>query len=208
MDDVCHRVLELAWAGYQRGCVPIGAAVTDPAGMIVAEARNRLLGEAAQPGQLSNSRVAHAEVNALAQLPAADSGGNAGYRLTSSVDPCCLCMGAVIVSGVGALSYLWADAYAGAASSMTLDNPQARRRRIGITGPGDPAAERVSGLLIFCHYRYVRPSTADAFRVFALADPGLDALARAPEVASLVAAASRSGESLDALLSQLEPYLA
>lgn len=203
MDDVCRRVLELAWAAYQEDCVPIGAAITDPAGVIVAEARNRLRDGAAPPGQLSNSRVAHAEVNALAQLPAADSGDNARYRLTSSVEPCCLCMGAVIVSGIGALSYLWADVYAGAATCMTLDNPQARRRRIQISGPGDPAAERLSGLLIFCHYLYVRPSTAEVFRMFARADPGLDALARVPEMADLVTGASRAGESLDTLQARL-----
>jgi tRNA(adenine34) deaminase len=203
MDDVCRRVLELAWAGYQQDCVPIGAAITDPAGVIVAEARNRLRDETTQPGQLSNSRVAHAEVNALAQLPAADSGGNAGYRLTSSVEPCCLCMGAVIVSGIGALSYLWADAYAGATTCMTLGNPQARRRRVEIAGPGDEAAERLSGLLIFCHYLYVRPSTPDVFRIFVQADPGLNALARTPDVASLVTSASRSGESLDTLRARL-----
>lgn len=203
MDDVCHRVLELAWTSYQQGCVPIGAAVTDPAGVIVAEARNRLRDGSAEPGQLSNSRVAHAEVNALAQLPARDSQTYTGCTLTSSVEPCCLCMGAVIMSGIGALSYLWADAHAGAATCMTVDNPQARRRRIKITGPRDAAAERLSGLLIFCHYLYVRPIPVHAFRAFAGADPGLDALARAPEVAGAVTRTSLSGGSLDSLQAQL-----
>jgi hypothetical protein len=147
-------------------------------------------------------------VNALAQLPAADSGSYTGYSLTSSVEPCCLCMGAIIMSGIGALSYLWADSHAGAATCMTVDNPQARRRRIEITGPRDAAAERLSGLLIFCHYLYVRPGLAHVVQAFALADPGLNALARAPEVAGLVTGASRSGEPLDAFLARLDSYLA
>jgi tRNA(adenine34) deaminase len=203
VDDVSHRVLELAWTSYQQGCVPIGAAVTDPAGVIVAEARNRLRDESAEPGQLSNSRIAHAEVNALAQLPAQSPQGHTGYSLTSSVEPCCLCMGAVIMSGIGTLSYLWADAHAGAATCMTVDNPKARRRRIKIAGPSDAAAGRLSGLLIFCHYLYVRPAPEHVFRAFAQADPGLDALARAPEVAGAVTGASQSGEPLDTLQARL-----
>jgi tRNA(Arg) A34 adenosine deaminase TadA len=203
VDDVSRRVLELAWTSYQRGCVPIGAAVTDPTGMIVAEARNRLRDESAEPGQLSNSRVAHAEVNALAQLPARSSQSYTGYALTSSVEPCSLCMGAVIMSGIGVLSYLWADAHAGAATCMTVDNPQARRRRIKITGPSDAAAERLSGLLVFCHYLYVRPIPEHVFRAFAQADPGLDALARAPDVAGVVTGASEYGEPLDILQARL-----
>ena len=66
------------------------------------------------------------------------------------------------MSGIGTLSYLWADAHAGAATCMTVDNPKARRRRIKIAGPSDAAAERLSGLLIFCHYLYVRPTPEHA----------------------------------------------
>ena len=107
------------------------------------------------------------------------------------------------MSGIGALSYLWADAHAGAATCMTVNNPKARRRRIKIPGPSGAAAGRLSGLLVFCHYRYVRPAPAHVFRTFAEADPDLDALARAPAVASAVTSASQSGEPLGTLQARL-----
>jgi hypothetical protein len=128
--------------------------------------------------------------------------------VTASVEPCCLCIGAVIQSGIGALSFLWADAHAGAATCMTVDNPQARRRRLEITGPHDALARRLSGLLVFCHYLYVRPGIEHVISTFALADPDLYALARTPDVADLVTQASRSAEPLDGFRAHLDPYLA
>ncbi|MCK9893010.1 hypothetical protein [Frankia sp. AgB32] len=49
------------------------------------------------PGQLAGSRIAHAEVNALAQLP---MGSFADHELYTSVEPCCLCMGAALQTGI------------------------------------------------------------------------------------------------------------
>jgi tRNA(Arg) A34 adenosine deaminase TadA len=208
VNDVWRRVLQLAWEGYRHGCLPIGAAVTDPAGIVVAEARNQLQAGAGRPGQLANSRVAHAEVNALAQLPSEGSAHYAGYSLTTNVEPCCMCMGAVIQSGIGTLWFSWADAHAGATACMTVDNPQVRRRRLQVIGPRDPFIERLTGLLIFCHYLYVRPGIDHVVSAFAIAEPDLHALARTLAVAEIVVEASRSGESLDGLLACLGPYLA
>jgi len=208
VNDVWRKVLQLAWDAYQRGCVPIGAAVADPSGTIVAEARNQLQGDASRPGQLANSRVAHAEVNALAQLPAGNSSLYVGYSLTTNVEPCCLCVGAAIQSGIGTVSYSWADAHAGAVTCMTVDNPQARRRRLKIVGPHDAVIERLTGLLIFCHYLYVRPGIEHVVSTFALAEPDVYALAKTPAVAEIVARARRTDEPLDGLLAHLDPYIA
>jgi hypothetical protein len=63
-----ERALELAWESFCGGTTPVGAVVTDAAGAIVTEGRGRRFEAAAPPGQLAWTPVAHAELNALAQL--------------------------------------------------------------------------------------------------------------------------------------------
>src|SRR5438105_15901057 len=61
--------LEQAWAAYAAGTVPVGAAIADVHGVVVAQGRNRIWDEPA-PGQIGRTRLAHAEGNALLALPA------------------------------------------------------------------------------------------------------------------------------------------
>src|SRR5438552_15418660 len=56
--------LEQAWAAYAAGTVPVGAAIADVHGVVVAHGRNRLWDEAA-PGQIGRTRLAPAEANAI-----------------------------------------------------------------------------------------------------------------------------------------------
>ncbi len=69
-DGGWERALELAWQAFCAGTTPVGAVVLNAEGIVVAEARGRRYETAAPPGQLAGSHVAHAEVNALAQLGA------------------------------------------------------------------------------------------------------------------------------------------
>lgn len=203
---VWRRVLELAWDAYASGCVPIGAVVTDGSGAIVAEARNHLFGEAL-PGQLSNSRVAHAELNALAQLPGDTGASYADHSVFSNVEPCVLCIGAMLQTGVGAVHYGWADAHAGAATCMTIDNPLVRRRRLRVVGPSDPVVERLTGLLVLSHYVHVRPGLEHVVATFGGSDPAALGLVTTPAVTGALAESAHLGAPLDALLSDLEPWL-
>lgn len=60
-----------AWAAYVAGTIPVGAVVVDPCGVIAAEARNRIFDAGAPPrSQLAGSWLAHAELNAIAQIDA------------------------------------------------------------------------------------------------------------------------------------------
>jgi tRNA(Arg) A34 adenosine deaminase TadA len=86
------------------------------------------------PGQLVNSRIAHAEINALAQLACPRGVSFQDHVLFTNVEPCCLCMGAALQTGVGVLHYAWRDPYAGAATSMVVRNPQISRRSFTVVG--------------------------------------------------------------------------
>ena len=138
------RALELAWESFRAGTTPVGAVVVNGAGVIVAEGRGRRYEAAGPPGQLAGSDIAHAEVNALAQL-------TAGHRhddhvLLTSLEPCGMCHGAAIQAGLGALWYAGADPYGGT-GSLNFGTPQSERRGLAVAGPLDDGRGRLAELL-------------------------------------------------------------
>lgn len=140
LDEAWHRALELAWKSFVAGTTPVGAVVTDPAGVIVAEGRGRRY---EQPdgagGHLAYCHIAHAEMNALAQLP--PTRHYEDYILLTTLEPCCMCVGAAVQSTITRLHFAGRDPYGGA-SQLRVETPQARRRPLVITGPlADPRGQ-------------------------------------------------------------------
>jgi tRNA(adenine34) deaminase len=101
-----------AWAAYGAGSVPIGAAIADAQGHIIARGRNRIFETSSAPRVLAGSRIAHAEMNALAAVDhrAVDL---AACTLYTTTEPCPMCAGALRMCHVGTLRYLIRDPVAG-----------------------------------------------------------------------------------------------
>jgi hypothetical protein len=68
LEEPWRVCLSLAWEAYGAGTIPLGAALVDATGAVVAEGRNRVYEPDAPPRQLANSLLGHAEVNALLAL--------------------------------------------------------------------------------------------------------------------------------------------
>ncbi|MEU7304410.1 nucleoside deaminase [Streptomyces sp. NPDC007206] len=98
---------ELAWEALRAGSRPVGAVLYGPEGGVVAAGRNRSREAVAPPGQLAGTDLAHAEINALAQLPAGRR--HPGHRLYTTLEPCLLCSGALIHAHVPHVVYATAD---------------------------------------------------------------------------------------------------
>jgi tRNA(adenine34) deaminase len=107
--------LELAWEAYQADTVPVGAVVVGPDGAVVSRGRNRIHEHDAPPGQLANTYLAHAEINALAQLPAAPYPDHALY---TTLEPCPLCIGAAVMAMVGKVRFAANDYFSGSSASV------------------------------------------------------------------------------------------
>ena len=82
--------------------------------------------------QLAYTRIAHAEVNALALLPPIR--GYEDHLLLTTLEPCCMCLGAAVQSRIISLHYAAPDPY-GDSAHLTIDTPQARRRPPVLHGP-------------------------------------------------------------------------
>jgi tRNA(adenine34) deaminase len=123
-----RAALEQARAAAAAGEVPIGAVVAID-GAIVSEGFNQPVG--------SSDPTAHAEIVAL--RAAAQAVGN--YRLTGAtlcvtVEPCVMCVGAVIHARIGTLIYGAPEPKTGAVRSTMklLDDPSWNHRLVVVAG--------------------------------------------------------------------------
>jgi Cytosine/adenosine deaminases len=123
---------EEAWEAYRGGSIPIGAVLVDRNGAIVSRGRNRVHEAEAPPGQICLSRLAHAEVNALLQVRTADSNALKEYTLLTTTEPCVLCFGAIVMSGVRTVRYAASDPVAGGTDLNRSDNAFIRERNIDV----------------------------------------------------------------------------
>jgi tRNA(Arg) A34 adenosine deaminase TadA len=149
MDGAWDLALALAWHSFLAGTTPVGAVVVDVHGHIMAEGRGRRFEPPASDQQLAYSHIAHAEINALALLPPDRTYED--HTLLTTLEPCCMCVGAVVQSKMTHVRFAGRDPYAGA-SGLTIETPQVRRRPVVVTGPLPDARGRFSELL---HIRFL-----------------------------------------------------
>jgi tRNA(Arg) A34 adenosine deaminase TadA len=137
----------LAWAAYGAGSIPVGAALVDGRGRVVARGRNRIYEQSAPPNELANSLLAHAEVNALVGLDPARRYED--HLLYTALEPCLLCVGATVMATVGEIRYAGADPYGGGDGGLTGVNPHVERAPLRVNGPRrDPFGVLASALLL------------------------------------------------------------
>lgn len=133
-DEHWFAAFELAWEAFQERSVPVGAVLVDGTGTVVARGRNRLRGAFAPPGHLAGSRIAHAEINALAHLP---PGHHDDHVLYTTLEPCFLCTMALRFSHLGTVRFAAPDTmWYGSDRLPELNQHVARRwtRREGPVG--------------------------------------------------------------------------
>jgi tRNA(Arg) A34 adenosine deaminase TadA len=146
LEQPWRECLQLAWDAYRAGTVPVGAVIVDADDRVVARGRNRIFEARGGSGSLAGTRLAHAEVNALAQLPATVR--YAEHTLYAALEPCLLCVGATVMSTVGTIRYAAADRNGGAChAGPGLESLV--RRELAIEGPcGGWAAELAETLSV------------------------------------------------------------
>jgi tRNA(adenine34) deaminase len=109
-DHFMRRALEEAHRAREAGEVPVGAVVVSN-GLIVGTGFNRPIG--------AKDPTAHAEIVALgAAGQALDNYRLSGTTLYVTVEPCLMCVGAIVHARVGTLVYGVADPKGGAVRSL------------------------------------------------------------------------------------------
>jgi tRNA(adenine34) deaminase len=126
--DFMGLALNQARKAWDAGEVPVGAVVVDESGDILAQAHNAPI--------TLNDPTAHAEVLALRQ--AAAQAGNyrlPGATLYVTIEPCLMCVGAIIQARLQRLVFGAADPKAGACTSLyRIPEDQRLNHRLEVTG--------------------------------------------------------------------------
>ena len=133
--------IEEAWTAYRAGSLPIGAAITDRQGRILARGRNRIFETDAEGHVLRGHRLAHAEINALIAL---DWTGVHPHDciLYTTTEPCPLCAGAVRMTRLREVHYASRDGAAGSVDLLQA-NDYMRQGAVTVVGPEDATLEVV-----------------------------------------------------------------
>lgn len=123
-----RAAIEIAWQSYQDGGIAVGTVLTDAAGTVIGEGRNqRFAGR-------TRGLLAHAELAALAALPP-DKDRVRGSVLYTTLSPCPMCLGAIVVARVGHLHFGAADPTWLGIERLPDLNDEVRRRWPRIHGP-------------------------------------------------------------------------
>ena len=163
LDPPWQTAFVLAWDSMLEGTTPVGAVVADASGSVVTTGRGRRYGRAQVPGQLSFSHLAHAELNALAQL--SPMSRHEDHVVLTTLEPCLLCVGAAVMATVGRVEYAGADPYGGAAH-LELKNAHTARLMPTISGPAEGLPGTLGALLHYAFYFERNPvgAVATAYR--------------------------------------------
>jgi len=122
---------EEAWASYCNGSIPIGAVLTDKQHNIVSRGRNRINEITAPQNQTCSNKLAHAEINVLLQIDKCYQ-ISSDHTLYTTTEPCVLCFGAIVMSGVRRIEYAATDPLAGGTDLNNSKNPFIQGRNINI----------------------------------------------------------------------------
>lgn len=129
-----QAVLEEAWSAYRAGAFPVGAALADEAGLVVARGRNTVRGERPREGILHGNKLCHAEINALLSINESQHPGYRGLTLYSSLEPCPLCFGALAMSKISRCRFAARDPVGGS-TALADANGFLRSRLLKFEGP-------------------------------------------------------------------------
>jgi tRNA(Arg) A34 adenosine deaminase TadA len=171
LDEAWREAFRQGWEAVRSGNIGVGACASTPDGDIIHAARNRVNDQDGPHGEIFGSSLAHAEMNVLARLEFRR------YRdlvLTTTLQPCLQCAGAISLARVGTVRIAGHDAYwDGYHDFARLAERESRRPRPAARiGPRDDELG-VFGLLI-SRFRLGNPRLVEGF------DGALRALGEGP----------------------------
>lgn len=201
--SVWSAALDEAWGAYRDGSVPVGAVFVGPDGAIRHRARNQVYG-ASSSARLHHTRLAHAEVNLLAETSPDDRLYEG--TLYTTLEPCALCVGACVICGIRHIRYAAKDASVGAGQLLEA-HPYLRSKHVILEGPV-PFTGTVSLLLMTDWILREGASSADrTITAYRANDATAVDLAHAWFRAGRLQGFARDGVSVDILLSEVERAL-
>jgi tRNA(adenine34) deaminase len=132
--DYLHRAVRLAHEAREAGNLPIGAVIVLD-GAVVAEGKNAIWSPVLAPNR-------HAEIEALEAVPPGLRARAGEMTLYTTLEPCLMCLGAILVYHVGRVVFGAYDPRGGCACTLGHMPPAFERIFEGVkwVGPALPQA--------------------------------------------------------------------
>lgn len=107
---------ELAWLAFCNGSLPIGAIITDTSGDTIIAGRNETC-----ENHYPNRRTAHAEMYCMRNIDIEKHPSLREYHLYTTMEPCPMCMGTIVMGGIRKIHVAAKDRYCGALHYINYD---------------------------------------------------------------------------------------
>ena len=135
-----------AWASFRAGNFGIGAVLADPAAgdAIITAGRDRVNQQQRVARTLSGNMMAHAEMNAMAEL---DTFNAEGLDLYTTLEPCLMCAATAMLLKVSRVHYAADDEFFEGINDLWVGHPVTAERRPERTGPLGPELAAFARLL-------------------------------------------------------------
>lgn len=143
------------WRAFCAGSTPIGAALCDADGTIILHDRNRN-----HEPQTLNKRIAHAEANLLNRL---DTSAFDPRTLTlySTMEPCPMCMGTILMANIKTVCIAAADPYCGMTHLLETD-PYYRQKNVRYSFEGGALEAVQLTIQAYAELKYIESGSGTA----------------------------------------------
>ena len=187
LPEGARAALEQQWAALATGGLPCGAAVVDAAGAVIARGRNHAYDAPQEGSALQRTRIAHAELNALAGVDTDRDWST--LTLFTTQHPCAMCAAALAFTGVGRVVYVADD------PSDDSTPAQVAATRGDVTYQRFGSVEwAIVATVLFLYVGAEQRGEGDAnLRAASAANPALGALVLAEAAEGRLGRAARSG---------------
>ena len=152
LDEIWKEAFSLAWQSYKKNTIPIGAVIVDSEGNIISRGRNRIYDEVSNH-PLAGTYMAHAEMTAMSTLKDKEHPNVKEYTLYSTMEPCPMCFGTMVMMGIRNLRYAARDGFAGA-TELNTNMKYIHSKKINIHRCSDEL--EVFQICIQASFEYVR----------------------------------------------------
>ena len=127
LEQYWQEAFTLAWDAFCRDTVPIGCVIANAEGEIIARGQNAIW-DPTSAFPLAGTSLAHAEIAALSHLQRIEHPDIRSYTLYSTLEPCPMCFGAIVMANIRQIKYAGRDRIAGSTALQSASEYIARKQ--------------------------------------------------------------------------------
>jgi len=132
-----------ALRAYRRGSTAIGCAIMNADNECIATGENSIYAED-NSEKINHHNLAHAEINAILKAGSGRTADVSGYTLYTTMEPCVMCFGAIVMCYYKKVKFAALDPYAGATRLNTQHD-----YGLNIEGPFEDLQKIQAAILIY-----------------------------------------------------------